>query len=209
MKYYINDNLEPLTNDELLKQLETVSEQRRSKVLKFRFDSGRLQSLRAYQLLQKAMKEEYGITTPPVFTEGEHGKPCIEGCEDIHFNLSHCNNAVACVVSNTPVGIDVESIKDKIKEDLVRYVFSEKEQSMIYNAKGTDEHGHLLTPEIMFTRLWTMKEALVKLTGTGISGKEQLVPLLNDWHEKTSNYDFITIQSMENKWVCSVCFYKK
>lgn len=209
MKYYIDDNLSPISQEQLLCELQSVSQQRKEKVLKFRYDSGRLQSLKAYQLLQKALKEEYGINEPPVFIEQENGKPVIEGHEDIHFNISHCKSGVACAIGNEPIGIDIENIPADLKDGLLEYVFSEEEHDMVQKAKGTDAEGNELSPTIMFARLWTMKESLVKLTGRGITGKEQLVPLLNNWHKGTSDYDFIIRQDASKGWVCSICFRKE
>lgn len=178
MRYLIDDNMTPMTEEQFKDCLSRVSAQRREKVLKYKFASGREQSLRAYMLLQQLLKEEYGITEPPVFRELENGKPVIIGHEDIHFNMSHCKNAVACAVSDKPIGIDVERIQDKVNESLAQYVLNEKELEDI-------------TP-LKFARLWTMKEAVVKLTGRGITGKEQLRPLLNDYYNGKSPWQIIT-----------------
>lgn len=178
MRYLIDDNMTPMTEEQFKDCLSRVSAQRREKVLKYKLASGREQSLRAYMLLQQLLKEEYGITEPPVFRELENGKPVIIGHEDIHFNMSHCKNAVACAVSDKPIGIDVERIQDKVNESLAQYVLNEKELEDI-------------TP-LKFARLWTMKEAVVKLTGRGITGKEQLRPLLNDYYNGKSPWQIIT-----------------
>lgn len=178
MRYLIDDNMTPMTEEQFNDCLSRVSAQRREKVLKYKFAAGREQSLRAYMLLQQLLKEEYGITEPPIFRELENGKPVIIGHEDIHFNMSHCKNAVACAVSDKPIGIDVERIQDKVNESLAQYVLNEKELEDI-------------TPQ-KFARLWTMKEAVVKLTGRGITGKEQLRPLLNDYHNGKSPWQIIT-----------------
>lgn len=206
MKYLINDNMTAFDEATLSKMLENVSEQRREKVLRYRHVSGRQQSLMAYQLLQELLKSEYDIKEPPVFREEENGKPIIIGHDDIHFNMSHCKYGVACAVSDNPIGIDIERIPEKLDDSLVHYIFSEREIEMIENAKGTDEHGNILTPCIMFARLWTMKEATVKLTGRGITGKEQLRPLLEDWHNGTSSIHYITEQCPDKKWVMSIAF---
>ena len=178
MRYLIDDNMTPMTEEQFNDCLSRVSAQRREKVLKYKFPAGREQSLKAYMLLQQLLKEEYGITEPPVFRELENGKPVIIGHEDIHFNMSHCKNAVACAVSDKPIGIDVERIQDKVNESLAQYVLNEKELEDI-------------TP-LKFARLWTMKEAVVKLTGRGITGKEQLRPLLNDYYNGKSPWQIIT-----------------
>ena len=180
-----------MTEEQFNYCLSKVSEQRREKVQKYKFSAGREQSLRAYMLLQRLLKEEYGIIEPPVFRELENGKPVIVGHEDIHFNMSHCKYAVACAVSNEPVGIDVERIMEKVNDDLAKYVLS-------------DEELKDLTP-LKFTRLWTMKEAVVKLTGRGITGKEQLRPLLDDFHKGNSPWQIITKEFPEKKYVVSIC----
>ena len=181
----------PMTEEQFNDCLSRVSDQRREKVLKYRFQAGREQSLKAYMLLQRLLREEYGITEPPVFQELSNGKPIIIGHENIHFNMSHCKYAVACAVSNEPVGIDVERIQEKVKDELARYVLSDNELKD-------------LTP-LKFTRLWTMKEAVVKLMGRGITGKEQLRPLLNDFHKGKSPWQIITKDFPEKNYVVSVC----
>jgi 4'-phosphopantetheinyl transferase len=182
----------PMTEEQFNDCISRVSEQRREKVLKYRFQTGREQSLKAYMLLQRLLKEEYGITEPPVFRELENGKPVIIGHEDIHFNMSHCKYAVACAISNEPVGIDVEVVKEKVKDELARYVLS-------------DEELEDLTP-LKFTRLWTLKEAVVILTGRGITGKEQLRPLLDDFHKGKSPWQIITKDFPEKNYVVSICY---
>lgn len=144
---------------DLREALEEISAQRREQALKFKYELGQRLCVRAYQLLKQALKEEYGIVENPVFAYNEHGKPSIEGHPEIYFNLSHCKEAVACVVSDHPVGIDVETFRS-CKDSLVRYTMSDEEIQQIETAER---------PDVAFIRLWTMKEATLKLIGTGIS----------------------------------------
>ena len=139
--------------------LGEISEQRREQALKFKFELGQRLCVLAYQLLKQGLREEYGITENPVFEYNEHGKPSIVGHPEIHFSLSHCKEAAACVISDHPVGIDVESIRE-YKEGLAHYAMNDEEVRQI------EASGH---PAAAFIRLWTMKEATLKLIGTGIS----------------------------------------
>ena len=127
--------------------LREISEQRREQALKFKFEQGQRLCVLAYQLLKQGLREVYGITENPVFEYNEHDKPSIVGHPEIHFNLSHCKEAAACVVSDQPVGIDVYAMND----EEVRQI------------EASDN------PAAAFIRLWTMKEATLKLIGTGIS----------------------------------------
>ena len=150
--------------------LREISEQRREQALKFKYDQGQRLCVLAYQLLKQALKEEYGITENPVFEYNEHGKPSIVGHPEIFFNLSHCKEAVLCAISEQPVGVDVESVRS-FNDSLVHYTMNEDEIREIETAEDR---------AVAFIRLWTMKEAALKLEGTGIS-KDMKQVLHQDW----------------------------
>ena len=139
--------------------LKEISEQRREQAMRFKHEQGQRLCVLAYLLLKKGLCEEYGITDNPVFEYNEHGKPSIIGHPEIYFNFSHCKEAVACAISDKPVGVDVESIRE-YKDCLVHYTMNEDEIREIESS----EH-----PDVAFIRLWTMKEATLKLLGIGIS----------------------------------------
>lgn len=152
---YIDDHI---WDFDLKAALLELSPERREQALRYRHELGRRQCALAYLLLKRALHEGYGITGNPRFNYGEHGKPLLADYPDIHFSLSHCREAVACAVSDRPVGIDVESI-GRYREQLAAYTMSEDERAAIAAAAS---------PEVAFTRLWTMKEALLKCSGQGI-----------------------------------------
>ena len=156
---YINDDLDAFSIQKTEECIENLPLQRREKALKFRHELGRKQCVLAYLLLCNGLKSEYGITEMPDFEYGEHGKPSIIGHPDIHFNLSHCKTAVACAISDTPIGIDIESIRDA-KESVIRYAMNDDEARQILSSSN---------PALEFTKLWTMKESVLKLTGEGIN----------------------------------------
>ncbi|MBO4664205.1 MAG: 4'-phosphopantetheinyl transferase superfamily protein [Bacteroidaceae bacterium] len=156
---YINDDLDAFSIQKTEECIENLPLQRREKALKFRHELGRKQCVLAYLLLCNGLKSEYGITEMPDFEYGEHGKPSIIGHPDIHFNLSHCKTAVACAISDTPIGIDIESIRDA-KESVIRYAMNDAETQRIMESSN---------PALEFTKLWTIKESVLKLTGEGIN----------------------------------------
>jgi 4'-phosphopantetheinyl transferase len=170
--------------------LPLLSDQRREQALKFRHEQGRKTCAMAYLMLCEGLQQEYGITEKPLFTYSEHGKPYLDGYPDIHFNLSHCREAVVCAISSRPVGIDVESIRE-YKDSLARYTMNEGEMDTI---------THAVNPALAFTRLWTMKEALLKLNGTGI---------VTDMRAVLSGHDdFTTVENVGKGYVFSVLYGK-
>lgn len=180
---YLNDNLETF---DVEAALPLLSDQRREQTLKFRYELGRKTCAAAYLLLCQGLQQEYGITERPLFEYGEHGKPFIVGHPDIHFNISHCREAVLVVVSDRPVGADVECIRE-YKDSLVRYTMNDAEIARI------EQSDH---PEVAFIRLWTMKEAKLKLSGRGITD------YMKDVLDGTE--DFLTVVNEKKGYIYSI-----
>ena len=166
--------------------LKEISEQRREQALKFKHEQGQRLCVLAYLLLKQALSETYGITDNPIFEYNEHGKPSIVDHPEICFNLSHCKEAAVCVISDQPIGVDVESIRE-FKESLVNYTMNDDEIAQINSA----EH-----PAAAFIRLWTMKEATMKLIGTGISNDMKTVI-------DTTKYKYTTVN--RQRYIYTVC----
>ena len=102
-----------------------------------------------------------------IFAYGASGKPFLRELPDVHFNISHTKGLVVCAVSQVPVGIDAERIKTYPKSVLRK--MTEKERLYIEESNSPDE---------AFMRVWTMKEAMIKLTGEGLQAftKTECVP---------------------------------
>ena len=187
---YIDDRIYEFNLDAALLE---ISEQRREQSLRYRHEQGRRTCVLAYLLLKKALREEYGLMENPLFEYSEHGKPSIVGHPDIWFSLSHCREAVACVVGNHPVGIDVESVR-RYKEGVARYSMNDEELERILSADR---------PDVAFIRLWTMKEARLKMTGEGIAN--QLKTALDD----VDTLKFTTVERLDKNYIYTVCEEKE
>ena len=168
--------------------LAEISEQRREQALKFKFEQGQRLCVLAYQLLKEGLRQEYGITDNPIFDYNEHGKPSIVGHPKIYFNLSHCKEAAICVISDRPVGVDVECIRE-FKDSLINYTMNDEERTEIAASA---------IPEASFIRFWTMKEATAKLVGTGIT--HDVKSLINP-----TKYKYTTVE--RQRYIYTVCEY--
>ena len=184
MVSYIDENIYGF---DLNEALAAVSPQRREYALRYRQERDQRLCLAAYRLLQQAMLQEYGIEELPVFIHDDSGKPMLQGHPDIHFSMSHCHEAVAVAVSDRPVGIDIETIAHYSTE-VARRVMSDDEMRQIEASAN---------PEVAFTRLWTMKESLFKLTGDDNGG--DIAHLLAD----AIKYRFDT--TVHPRYICTAC----
>lgn len=182
---YINDRL---FDFDLAAALAELSDQRREQALRYKYELGQRTCVAAYLLLCEGLREEYGITEKPVFEFGEHGKPFIVGHPEIHFNLSHCRESAVCMIADRPVGIDIESIRT-FKQTLVNYTMNEEEIHQINVSER---------PDIEFIKLWTRKEAVLKLSGEGISRDMKQV-----LHNAPAS--LTTVVSADLRYVCSYC----
>ncbi len=181
---YIDDNIGDFDLDAALK---AVSPERRAYAMKYVHQLDRRLSVASFLLLKRALSLEWGLDSVPPFVYDSSGKPQLEGHPDIHFNLSHCRQAVACVVGRNPVGIDVECI-ESLDHGVLAMTMSPIEQERIAASP---------LPEVEFTRLWTMKESLYKLTG---QYRDKDIRLML---EDSAGYHFHT--TVYPRFICTVC----
>lgn len=87
---------------------------------------------------------------PSLLSEKENLKKEVSCC----ISLSHSGDYVACVLSDRPVGVDIQK-KEKVLSAVYERVFHPLERSVF--------------TEDDFFILWTVKEAYGKITGQGIS----------------------------------------
>ena len=146
------------TPESLSKKLAALPEWRRLKALRYRRPIDQYLCAEAYLLLQQGVAEVFGIDCPAgEFAYGPYGKPFFENLSGVHFNISHCEKCVCCVVADEPVGIDVEAVC--LHPELTEQVCSAAELEAIRLSGNPAEE---------FTKVWTRKEAYLKLRGEGI-----------------------------------------
>ncbi len=134
------------------KYLHLLPEDRLEKYNRLKQPVDKKNCLGAFVLLKSALKKE-GIDSFSLKLN-EMGKPYLEKGE-IYFNISHCKSGFACGISQAEIGVDIESIS-KIKPAMMKKAFSEAERKII------------ACDELNFTRLWTLKESIIKRYGEGI-----------------------------------------
>ena len=92
------------------------------------------------------------------------GKPFVEDV-DFYFNVSHAGERGLIVVCPRPVGVDIESLRPvENAEAISRRFFTLAEQAAVL--RNRDER----VVARRFLMCWTLKEALLKARGVGLSG---------------------------------------
>jgi len=112
--------------------------------------------------LRRILAAEVGVEPHTItFRYGPCGKPELDGCLDVRFNMSHADRrAVIAVGRNFDLGVDIEPLRSVAScEDLAALVFSDGELHELAHG-GADKSR-------MFLNGWTRKEAYVKALGTG------------------------------------------
>ncbi len=99
-----------------------------------------------------------------VFCENAFGKPAIDGGSPIRFNLSTSEDMAVLALSDGGVelGVDIEWVRPLENDDLARRYFSRAEQVALAKLPEEDRLRG-------FFRCWTLKEAVVKAIGEGLS----------------------------------------
>ena len=177
------------SEQEIARLLPLVSPQRREQALRYTHIFGQFCCLKSYELLTQLLVKWGGdnVDKMPEFVYNEHGAPYL--VVGPYFSISHCKQGIAVAVSETPIGIDIETIRP-LNEGLVRKTMNDVEQTHIFSSSH---------PETEFICLWTQKEAYVKMQGTGI---------ISDMHDilcNVSNVAWEEILELEKRFICTIC----
>ncbi len=116
-----------------------------------------------------ALKQLVG-DLPRCILRTKEGKPYFADSPDTSFSMAHHSGLAAAVCTDMPVGIDLELLRPHTAaRSIAERFFTSAEQQRVA-AYGNDASA--------FFRVWTEKEALGKLLGTGFLYKDSEAPHL-------------------------------
>ena len=170
MLYEIFDHMHLCTDEAVREMLPLVSEQRRQQALRYSHTFGRFCCLKSYLMLLELLSAVYPEldTSKPEFGYTAQGKPFLLARPDIHFSISHTKNAILVAISDAPIGVDIEAFRSPSAALIARTMNATEQAAIAASAAATLEPP--ATPEALFSAIWTRKEAVLKLRGTGIEG---------------------------------------
>lgn len=126
----------------------------------------------AHQKLKEILKKEYGYILTEL-TYNKYNKPYLID-NKYYFNISHSKNIVTIAIDTKEIGIDIE-FYNRYNPKYLNQIFSKEEISLISSSSF---------PQKEYSKLWCMKESLLKCLGLGI--KKDMRNILNNKDE----YDF-------------------
>lgn len=109
-----------------------------------------------WRLLEFALRNSIGKRIEDIsFTKLECGKWV---CNDIFFSLSHSRSVLAIAISDTEVGIDIQSMNAPIASGLAERILTEDEISEYTSLPQNDKNPYLM-------KAWSIKESIFKAYG--------------------------------------------
>lgn len=128
----------------------------------FAFDHLRRRWGAARGSLRVALSRALGCAPAEVaFEYGAHGKPRVAG-SPLRFNISHSGGRALIAMARFEVGADIELPRPRRTDDIARRFFAPGENARLFALEGPVRAD-------AFFRLWTCKEAFLKVTGEGLS----------------------------------------
>ena len=167
--------------------LHLLPQERLMKYNRLRFEQDKKNCVGAFLLLLHGLKE-LGIDELELECS-ERGKPYIKG-NPVFFNLSHSKSGFACAVGMSEIGVDMQELVAP-KEATVKRVCTQRERDAVESNS------------FAFTRLWTLKESLIKKNGETIAqyAKYEFPDIGNDFYAYGNHF-----VSLENdKFVITAC----
>ena len=168
-----------------------IAHDKKARLDNYKSDMDKKLGLYADLLVRVAICQDLNIENSDIeFGTNDYGKPFLTSNQDYYFNVSHTHNMIAAAISNNPVGVDVEEIKE-IDLGIAKRFFTGQEQNYIDKSQNNIYER--------FFEIWTKKEAYIKCTGKGLSA-----PLNSfDVTDKSLSKHFYTVGY--GKYIVNMC----
>lgn len=140
-----------------------ISPKKKHKISKFKNDADFNRSLYAEIIVRDFFCEKLSLDNSEINMEYDiKGKPFIKNFSDLCFSISHSGCYVIVAFAYTPVGIDVEKIKQIDYKGISDRYLKTSEKKYIFKENFSNSQLE------KFYQIWTVKESYVKFKGVGL-----------------------------------------
>ncbi len=155
---------------------DVLSEQEIERAGKFYFKHDQRRYIISRALLRKLLASYSGASPQELsFSRGAHGKPYLDNCNGLAFNLSHAGSWVLIAVAkDRDIGVDVEWLQARTQdriETIIKRFYAPEEQEFLESLSREERTKFYYT-------FWVQKEALVKALGENLPALIQRINVL-------------------------------
>lgn len=150
---------------------QLLDEEETARLQRFKFERHRDEYLLAHGMLRCVLASYLKLDPRTIYiNKTDRGKPFVPNSA-FFFSLSHAEGCVVIALTNLgDIGVDVEPVNRTVNAGLVRTVLSDREQDALRHLPEEAQSR-------MFIRYWTLKEALLKASGDGITAQPRRICL--------------------------------
>lgn len=169
-------------------------DERKEKILRLKSTKQQKLSLLGEWLAKSLISKKFDVDVEKiVFQRDENGKPFCPEFPNIFFNISHSEDMAIAVISDNPIGVDIEKLR-AVSLKVARRACTEDELIYVFNHIPAENDYEIPYPHPVYERfweIWTAKEAYFKCIGTGITNLKKINTLALKNKEKLIIDDYI------------------
>ncbi|GFZ33236.1 4'-phosphopantetheinyl transferase [Clostridium zeae] len=152
-----------LSEERLTELCSLINLEKKNKIERFVNKKDKIRAIIGETLIRMIVIENLKLSNKYIsFDKNQYGKPYLKDYPNINFNISHSGDYVLCAVDDSPIGVDVEEVKDIKYEEIAKSFFTTKESEYIISQD-------LKIQLDKFYEIWTLKESYIKCCGQGLS----------------------------------------
>ncbi|NCA84921.1 MAG: 4'-phosphopantetheinyl transferase superfamily protein [Clostridia bacterium] len=158
-------------------------------------------------LLQWAVATRYKLPVDHLtVSKYQNEKPYFNQHPEIHFNVSHSGRWIVTALSDAPVGVDVEKVRNA-NLAVARRFFATEEYLQLTTKNEESQRS-------FFFDLWTLKESYLKALGTGLTRPLNTFVVRHEKHHFRLYANNVLIQGnllqlpLEDDYKLAVCSFE-
>lgn len=147
-----------IRKEELPKAILSFGMERKRELENIKNHDKMMESVAATILMNKLLTDA-GYAADDIIKDN-NGAPKLMNQKDIYCSISHSKEYVACGISSSPIGVDIQKMKIVDQKNFSKRFFNEEEVRYLEKIKKN--------PLEIFYQIWTSKESYLKMMRIGL-----------------------------------------